>query len=195
MLGENFGPVGTPVAVSYSSPARPEFVFAPICNVSIAHTHLTCRTEPGVGSNLQWQVEIGGQFSVGSSVAYCLPAITNISVRHDPARGSSNCDLPLNETGLVFDTEGRSEMLIEGVNFGDNDRDVVVKGISVRAAPVAVAPVGAAVVVLFPLLLLLLLLLLSPLWGCCKTVRVAFFVQMRLYTQWCVWVTASPVSV
>ena len=64
ITGQNFGPTlgpdqqATKVIVNYGPKDRKKAYFGSECKV-IAHTKIECKTAPGVGTNLFFQVEIG----------------------------------------------------------------------------------------------------------------------------------------
>lgn len=76
------------------------------CTVTVAHETAQCTSVTGVGSNLQWLVRVGGQFSVvqpdASTLSYTPPAITSIY-----GEGTSGAS-----------TGGGDRVFLFGTNFG-----------------------------------------------------------------------------
>ncbi len=146
LLGENFGPAGTVVSVVYSAKDYAGLSYTADCFVAVPHFNVTCRTIPGVGSSLFWQLVVGGQFSVGGLTSYCIPQLTGVSaVVSAYLDASSACQFPnINASFViagaggiaslpvaVFDTQGRSMVQLDGSNFGNSILDISVDMIQV----------------------------------------------------------------
>jgi hypothetical protein len=80
LTGTSFGPTTTPVTAAYASTASPQNNYSPTCNVTVAHTQITCVTLPGVGANLVFSMFVGGQLAVAAqTLSYTAPAISQIA--------------------------------------------------------------------------------------------------------------------
>ena len=90
--------------VEQASPSNYSVLEASDCVVSQASTRITCRTAPGVGDELVWQVEIDGQAS------QVLQAMTNY---HPPV--ITGYEGP---GSAMARTEGNQPVRIEGKHFG-----------------------------------------------------------------------------
>lgn len=144
LLGNNFGPLGTYVTVTYTAKDYQALSYSASCFVSVAHTNVTCRTVPGVGPSLFWQLVVGNQSSVSALSSYCPPSLYAVSVLNPTLTSPFDCPLPevANATadvspsdatvGLLFDTSGRSVVQLDGANFGPNISAVVVLATQVR---------------------------------------------------------------
>jgi hypothetical protein len=108
LRGNNFGPVGTPVSVTYGNAL--EFSCSYVADPLDSHTVVRCDTEAGVGQDLRWAVTVGGQVAAsnagGSTFGYAFPTITNI-VNTNPGY-----------TIASLDTAGGQLLTITGTNFG-----------------------------------------------------------------------------
>jgi hypothetical protein len=121
ITGENFGPFvdgtsGGPSAISvaYGDDGVMQFT-AVSCEVTTPHEAITCLTGEGYGLNHQWTVEINNQVSVpyAANSSYGVPIV--FSYEGNGASASV--------------TQGGSEVVIEGRNFGsaaDNQIDMIV---------------------------------------------------------------------
>jgi VCBS repeat-containing protein len=108
--GNNFGPPGTSVSVTYG---KTDFNFvATACSVQ-SDTAISCSTAPGAGSGHQWQVttlEFGAQISAKSTdiTSYTPPSITILS-------------LPYGNASLTMLGRGGEILYIKGGNFGPKE--------------------------------------------------------------------------
>ena len=78
ILGNNFGPVGTTVNVTFVMVGKTR-TYSPVgCAVATAHTVIQCQSPPGVGANHTWTVGVGGQSSIPVvlGTSYLAPIIT-----------------------------------------------------------------------------------------------------------------------
>jgi hypothetical protein len=126
ITGLNFGPTGgayePKVEVHYTArvvttppggaaaTVRTLFFSAQGCTVTTAHEVITCRTSPGAGAALSWNVVVDGVASVTPTTSYCAPSVTNVTL----VDGS-----PLPTGGLVPWQSYR--VLIRGRCFGPPD--------------------------------------------------------------------------
>ena len=89
LTGANFGPLGHPstVAVYYQNPALAGLGgsrFAPACQVTAAHTEVTCTALPGVGRDQAWVLAVGNQTQDSASTAgptsYVAPVVSGLGM-------------------------------------------------------------------------------------------------------------------
>jgi len=102
--GRNFGNADIAIeAVVYTSSDGTVFDATSTCSISEAHEKITCRTSPGAGTGLRWQVTIAGQNSEFPTTTYSDPIIYGIM--SDPAATLGN-------------SAGGDDIFIKGANFG-----------------------------------------------------------------------------
>ena len=105
--GANFGPVGSPISVTYGKDlaglSQPVFT-ATGCVVATAHTMLRCLTAPGVGAGFLVKVQVANQATTptATTLAYSPPQVTGLS-------GSGLASMP---------TPGGTIVILTGRNFG-----------------------------------------------------------------------------
>jgi hypothetical protein len=115
--GRNFGPSisseALELVVKYGEGGDLSYV-ATDCVVSIPHERITCRTAVGKGTDLQWQVSVGGQQSALSEnrTAYQSP---HISRTYNVRNGLLISNDRSNATGTTI---GGVSMQLVGSNFG-----------------------------------------------------------------------------
>jgi hypothetical protein len=107
--GRDFGVAGWSVGVTYGPNAAPQRYTAGQCNVTTAHTRVTCWTSSGSGIDHSWTISIQGLSSQPSEAltAYRAPSITSIA----PAPGA-----PTILSALL--TVGGDSVLVMGTDFG-----------------------------------------------------------------------------
>ena len=115
--GTNFGPIASwnPVSATFGlplkSPGSQDQQFDAIgCNVTRAHTEITCQTSPGAGSKHQWNIQVAGMTSVLAETSYGAPTITGIAAKETPG-GTS---IAVN----ALSSRGGQEIVLTGTNFG-----------------------------------------------------------------------------
>eukprot|EP00808_Paulinella_micropora_P030656 g79511.t1 len=103
--GQNFGPVGAPLVVTYGPAVNPAKYTAASCTQSVAHIRINCTTVAGVGSDLRWRVTVDGVQgnSYASTFSYLPPSISSVS-----------------SSGPLATTGGTSITLV-GSNLGTED--------------------------------------------------------------------------
>ena len=105
--GANFGPLSTPsalLAAAYGVNASgPKEFQGAQCNVTVAHTQVTCLTAPGAGGRLSWSLTVDAQPSVLASTDYSPPAIAALT---GPGAASAN-------------PNGGQQVTLTGSNFGE----------------------------------------------------------------------------
>lgn len=103
LTGVNFGSTSSVVTVRYRSASSPEYT-ASGCVVTQAHTVVRCTTVPGYGTDLAWELTVGGQTSTPSwaKTSYLQPVIDSVS---GPGSFRAN-------------TDGGQVVLIAGSQFG-----------------------------------------------------------------------------
>jgi hypothetical protein len=104
LSGSNFGPPGTPIAVTYSNGVDGQ-VYTPTCSLaSVNHTLLQCVAVAGVGVGHVWSLTVDGQPSAPSTqtTSYAPPTLTQLG-----GAGANNAN-----------TNGGQIVLLRGSNFG-----------------------------------------------------------------------------
>ena len=113
VTGANFGPLGAAAAVvvTYANPFLDGLggsTYYPKCNMTVAHTELTCTTLAGVGFNHTWQVKVGNQTR---SADYFKAAVTSYV-----APSVASLDREVIASGMA--TDGSTRVTVTGSNFG-----------------------------------------------------------------------------
>lgn len=133
LAGTNFGPVHkhNRILASYSNNDTGKlhtFGFdAASCAVTTNDVEVQCRSAPGVGTNLHWEIDVGGQLSAVSEphTNYSVPQIDYLSPSNGPTVGDTN-------------------VTIHGTNLGASVLFVVQPNIS-RGVTVGLAATDAAI--------------------------------------------------
>ena len=82
--------------------------YAPVCEVSVANTAVTCQMKPGVGAGHAWAVSVGGTVaSVSATTRYTPPKVTAARVASHSGPGSGQLHTP-----------GGESIVITGESFG-----------------------------------------------------------------------------
>ena len=146
--GQNFGPSGTVVLVTYgpeaarvlaegagnyitigngpgslaggTAPASDYILETPRCAVSQAHTTIRCTTAPGVGTHLGWSITVGGQQS-----ERFVPEGPRASYARPVISNMQVLSTPGGSPSSVqrLDTRGGQSIRIKGSNFGPGPVD------------------------------------------------------------------------
>jgi hypothetical protein len=113
LIGDMFGPRGhNQLTVEYG-PVDGDLVFtATDCEVTTAHTGMTCLSAPGTGADSSWRVTVAGQASTRNADA--LTSYSPPIVGYYAGVGSASAD-----------TEGGQAVRISGRNFGSIERDAL----------------------------------------------------------------------
>lgn len=120
LAGENFGPADERYSLEVTYGPSGRGYLAKDCVVSVPHFEITCYTQPGVGSALQWIVTVQGQASMtGLQLDGSMSPTTSYAPpRIDMLRPLSQID-PLHG----HRTEGGVRMTLEGDFFGPPGAD------------------------------------------------------------------------
>ncbi|KAH8073099.1 calcium ion binding protein [Aureococcus anophagefferens] len=76
--GDNLGPAGSEVFVSYGPASRPDLYAAAACGVVVAHTKLSCETATGTGGGHVVRATVGNQTSAAydANLTYAAPFVS-----------------------------------------------------------------------------------------------------------------------
>jgi hypothetical protein len=104
LKGSNFGDGSKMASVVVEYGNNLQSYTARECSVTIAHTQVSCISAPGVGSNLEIRLYVGGQKSVRPTYYYAKPSI-----------------IQLNGQIKSANTDGGERIVVQGRNFGPTD--------------------------------------------------------------------------
>lgn len=126
ITGQFFGPAGGELKAWYRAASGTMYA-ATSCTVTVTDSEATCESVAGVGTALEWQVEVGAQRSawVVTDMRYMAPAISSTTIV-----GASS-----------LSSKGKSVVAIAGTNFGPATLNVVQQDVhGARTAATAAAP-------------------------------------------------------
>ena len=116
ITGSGFGPLSTPPSlisgyyglynVDNSGVVSDDFN-ATGCNVTVAHYEITCFTNAGAGTSLQWVLVVDGQRSTQETTNYAQPSISAITA------------LDASVTADALNPRGGQNVLLSGLNFAE----------------------------------------------------------------------------